>query len=515
MRELDTGNAGEKNQQSMSKRIVVGIVLLCFITVSVVYLSIQIYEKQQYKVLLEFAENYYETGDYVNAIQSYKKIIQKQPKQQSDLVIKFADCYIGIQDYESAAMILQDAYALTESEKLRDKIQETVGLLLDTEYEANVQRGDKYIEAGEYSKAIQEYKEAYRLKPESGEALSLLITAYLDNGDIENANELFEDVKGRYDDGLTLKLQNQIAEASVREQYEQLLIEADDFFYNESYDECFDSYDQAITLLPEEMQAYEQMVDAYISLQRYEDAIKDVQKYKIRYQLDGLDELCDYIQNEKQMQESLSSLMKKLYEALMDGKIKRVRKLIHSSEYETWVAEGNTYYYSATTERRIEQIPSSRGLVIYGSGYIYCGSFENAKRSGKGKYFGLSNDELGYFLYSGQWSDDLPNGEGTLNTVMEYPYGSKNQQFIVTVQGQYRNGLENGRMRRDFYLEENYFGSLEYRSLSGIPQPNNMSIDSYNWPNSYTYVIGNFVTVNGNEEFNYTDTTERWQVPGL
>lgn len=515
MSELKTEKEMNHQRLDASMSIIIGIVLFCFCSLLIGIFSVKRYQKKQFEAAYEQGCSYYAEKNYEEAINSYQKALNYPSKLELEIALKISNAYIELKKYDEAAEILQTYYDKTNSSEVRNKVEQTIDLLIDSEYTTNLERGNIYSQAEEYRKAILEYLAAYKLKPESEEALEYVIDAYLNNSEIDHAQQMLDEAKEQCSQEVIQKLQQEIDLAAVKEQYDALLVEADEFFYNESYEECFQLYDEAVALLPYESGAYEAIVNAYVSLQQYEKAIDTIKNYESKYKYSKLEDILNRIQEDKETQERISELLKILYYALSDGDMEEVLSILNGEEYKNYIQEGVTYYYNAIDKRASTQIPTQKGLIIYGSGYIYRGSILNGKRSGKGNYFTLTSDTLGYMLYTGAWKDDLPNGEGTLNTVMQVPYQNEQKEFVVKVQGTYRNGLENGRMRRDFYLDGSYFGTLEYSCTSGIPQSKNVSLDYYKWYDEYTYVIGEFETIEGTEEFYYINTEDRWKIPGI
>ena len=515
MGELKRAEPVERGRLGLPMKVTIGIVLFSFFALLIGILSVKRHQEKQFQAAYYQASTYYAEENYKEAINFYQKALSYPSDSEVEIVIKLSNAYIELEKYDEAAELLQAYYDKTKSKELRNKVEQTIDLLIDSEYEANIERGNKYSQVQEYSKAVREYLGAYRLKPENEEALELLIAAYLNNSEIEKAGQMLEEAREQCTEQVFDKLQQEIELAAVKEQYNALLVEAEESFYNESYEECFQIYEKAVELLPYESNAYNAIVNAYIALQKYDKAIDTIKKYESQYKYSELEHILERIQEEKEMEDMISGLLKKIYHALSDGDMEELISILHGSEYKNYIKEGTTYYYNAIERRASTQIPVKKGMIIYGSGYIYGGSFSNGKRSGRGRYFGLTTDALGYLLYTGQWKEDLPNGEGVLNTVMPVPYNNQQQQFIVTVQGTYRNGFENGKMRRDFYLGTSYFGSLEYSCASGIPKEKKPNSNYYSWSNDYTYVIGDFVTIKGTSEFDYIYTDGKWKVPGL
>lgn len=515
MRELRTEKVSNHRRLDVSMNITVGIVLFCLCLFCIGILSIKRHQKEKFEAVFKQASDYYAQENYEEAINSYYEALKYPSKRELEIVLNLSNAYIELKKYDEAAELLQTYYDKTKSTEVRNKVERTIDLLIDSEYATNIERGNIYSRSKEYSKAIREYLSAYRLRPDREEALELLIKAYLNHGEINPAQQMLDKAKEQTSKEVIQRLQQEIDLSMVKEQYSTLLTEADEFFYNGSYEECFQLYDEAVALFPYENEAYDAIVNAYVSLQQYDNAIEVIKNYESKYEYSELEKILKRIQEDKDTQERISSLLKTLYYALSDGDMQEVVDILNGDEYKDLIQEGVSYYYNAIDKRVSTQLPAKKGLIIYGSGYIYGGNLINGKRSGKGRYFSLTTDTLGYMLYTGEWKEDLPNGEGTLNTVMQIPYENERKEFVVTVQGTYRNGIENGDMRRDFYLDSSYFGSLEYKCASGIPQEKKVSINYYNWYNEYAYIIGNFITIEGIEEFYYIDVGEKWKIPGM
>lgn len=498
-----------------SKQIMIGIVLLLFCTLILVFIGVRVHKKQRFQNLFDHGVTDFEACDYANALIQFQKALQYDSTQKIEIVSYLADIYIALQDYESAAELLQDYYNKTNARELYIKFEDTLELLLDSQYEKSLERGNRYFNEQEYSKALHEYLDAYELHPDRNEIVELVVSAYIENRQIDEAKAFYASINGKFDADTLNHIKLEINQASLRERYELLITEAEDFFYNGNVKESVSVYDKAISLMPYEVEAYEKLVDMYVSLQEYETAMLAIRSYEVKYGYEKLKEVEEYIKDKKEAEEEISRLMAQLYTLITDGEVDLVVSIMRDADYSKWIQSGQAYYFNYNDQKISAQIPLKRGLVVYSSGTIYCGAFENGKRSGEGRYFGLTEDSLGYFLYVGEWLNDLPNGGGTLNTVMDANYQGKQEEFNVIVQGNYVDGFENGDMRRDFYIEDHYYGSLEYRCENGMPVPVDLNIESYEWAYGFTYNIGKFITIKGTEGFDYICTWDKWQIPGL
>lgn len=110
------------------------------------------------------------------------------------------------------------------------------------------------------------------------------------------------------------------------------------------------------------------------------------------------------------------------------------------------------YYYGPTN---FSGEPNGKGIACYAQNQYYYGEFKDGKRSGEGtwiNYFryntGASAEEclLDTHSYTGQWDNDLPNGQGSEHYDFIFanmtPDTRYNQNFI----GGFRNGLYDGEM---------------------------------------------------------------------
>lgn len=115
------------------------------------------------------------------------------------------------------------------------------------------------------------------------------------------------------------------------------------------------------------------------------------------------------------------------------------------------------YYYYGSVDRLGR--PSGKGLAIYADNTYYCGEWKDGLRHGKGMWLEVAiytEDNKNYNLgviehsYNGQWSKDLPNGEGQEHFSYDYNIlkteSIKNDKCIANVIGEFKDGYYNGEM---------------------------------------------------------------------
>lgn len=513
MRELYLKKGDRPILSRNKKQLVIGVVLLFLCITS--YLCIQKYKKMNMHTYINQAREYARIGLYEKAVSYYEKSLSYHPVDEVSLVLELSDVYYTLKDYDNAVACLKDYYKQTDDIRLKNKFNQTVDLIANTQYAEYMERANLYWESGDYHKALQEYKEAYRVCSNEKEVVIAIISTFIQLNQMEEAKQFYQNIMNDFEIDAREQMKKIIEDAELEVRYEQILEGAEEAFYNGDYESCYRDYRNAILLMPSKETAYKQMVDVYISQHQYERAQNVIREYIQLYSNYGLTEIEQYIDQRKTEEESINSIMQQLYVCLSNGEMDKVLEVVHAPEYTEWIKQGTSYYYDEKGGYQSSKLPVKSGMVIHTNGCIYCGDFSNGKRSGKGRYFGVEENELGYFLYNGDWVDDLPTGEGTLYTMMQVANNHELRDYKVTIQGGYKEGYESGEMQRDFYYDNQYYGTLKYYSIKGVPQA--VDVLNFNHPQAQysTYTIGEFVTVEGTRDFQYTYSFYGWKIPGF
>ncbi len=170
--------------------------------------------------------------------------------------------------------------------------------------------------------------------------------------------------------------------------------------------------------------------------------------------------------------------MKGYWEA---GNMKAVEDLAYLPRYRAASEKlsGTTkYYYFGDTDGNNR--PNGKGLAMYTDNQYYYGEWQNGVRSGSGmwiKYYVYDqNTKAKDSLYmqhsfSGNWSNDLPNGSGSehydfIEENMEQNVGY-NRNFI----GDFKNGLYHGEMYITNYYSDGNIKEWNGTAQNGVWQP--------------------------------------------
>lgn len=125
----------------------------------------------------------------------------------------------------------------------------------------------------------------------------------------------------------------------------------------------------------------------------------------------------------------------------------------------------DSYYYMGDVDAN--GAPNGSGLAIYENNTYYYGSWSHGMRSGDGRWYRFYIDEIGKTTtkkkyqahsYAGEWSNDLPNGEGAEHYDIDTSQLEVRERIIQNVVGNFTNGLYDGEM---YATTVDYIGGVE------------------------------------------------------
>ena len=169
-------------------------------------------------------------------------------------------------------------------------------------------------------------------------------------------------------------------------------------------------------------------------------------------------------------------ILKEAYPYFADNKQDAIWDLAHLKRY-VKLSKGlegtGDYYYQGDVDG--EGKPHGKGLAIYEKNSYYFGDWSHGVRSGKGTWFRFyinqknKNNAMGVYMshiYSGDWADNLPNGEGAEHYDVDISkLTSTKGRMLQNVVGPFKNGLYNG----DMYANTvDYMGTVQ--EWDGIAQ---------------------------------------------
>lgn len=160
------------------------------------------------------------------------------------------------------------------------------------------------------------------------------------------------------------------------------------------------------------------------------------------------------------MKVDIQAQLKELFTYWGDGNMEAVRDLVHLERFEavSYSLKGSKdFYYHG--EKNSAGLPNGKGVAVYADDQYYYGQWVNGVRSGEGTwisfYPGYSDNMVKEHLYSGQWSDDLPNGQGQEHfDYVQQPQSDK-VVYLQNVIGGFAGGYYNGEMYIMTYEKNN------------------------------------------------------------
>lgn len=124
------------------------------------------------------------------------------------------------------------------------------------------------------------------------------------------------------------------------------------------------------------------------------------------------------------------------------------------------------YYYQGDVDS--EGKPDGTGLAIYERNSYYFGEWSHGKKSGRGTWFrfyiGQKNKEnaMGIYAshsYSGEWANDLPNGEGAEHYEVDISKIDTSKKLMIqNVVGNFADGLYDGEL---YANTVDYIGTIQ------------------------------------------------------
>lgn len=158
-----------------------------------------------------------------------------------------------------------------------------------------------------------------------------------------------------------------------------------------------------------------------------------------------------------------------------DNNLEAVWDLAHLKRYiklSEGLAGTNSFYYQGGLDE--EGKPHGRGLAIYESNSYYYGAWVHGLREGDGRWYRFYIDESDEITlnqmytahsYSGNWKNDLPNGEGAEHFDVNADWKDGPDMIITNVIGNFTDGLYDG----DMYANTvNHMGRVnEWNAVAG------------------------------------------------
>lgn len=416
------------------------------------------------------AENYLKAGKYDQAAAAYDQALSAKGDDKELLTIGLADAYVGMENYDKALEVLRSCYEKTSGKRVKEKIEEVISAKTDYEYSQSISRAEIYFKNREYNKAIEAFEQAKKIKSKDPTAYRRIAEAYirLDKYDLA-LEEVMEGLEITEDDSLDVTL-SVVNTYLNQEQYMQLLEAASGYILQENFEDGIAKYKEAIELMPESSEAYEELAWFYLNNKEYEKALILLRNAVKITESDELTDLLAQASKQKNRKDQIKSILDSLGKAMINRNTTAITAIMNTDFFREVIASEEPVYYKIGSKEEIE----GQWMVIYNSQNVYYGDIKDDVREGEGFYFNLTegNPEPGYCYYDGAWKDDLPNGTGK-SMEMKVVTNEEGQSYIckTLTEGSFADAVENGRMTKYFYEQGRITKQLNYTAKEGVPQP--------------------------------------------
>lgn len=430
-----------------------------------------IYETKIYDEQAVMAKEYLSEGNYDKAVEAYQKALTMSKSNQEEITLGLAEAYIGIKNYDMALEVLRTCYQKTAGSKIKEKIEEVTLQKIDFEFQDIITRADKFYSKNEYDKAIATYEKAKLKKSKEAISYQKIAEAYIEKGEYNLAlEELEEGIEITSNDSLNITL-NRVDLILRMKQYEEILIMASEYFYQENYYAAIDQYRAAIDILPKEEKAYVGLVETYLEMKDYETVLQilnETLKIVKSTTLLDLKETSEALFKEEKKRKST---LLDLYEALNSRDIDKTKEIMKTSIFKKYIVRERPVYYNSLG---VEDQNIQYGLIIYDKNTLYAGRIENGFRDGIGIYIQLSQDKgkMYYYYYDGEWNDNIPEGLGrTEEEIRKVDSLGETYTEVITTIGSFYKARENGTMKKFYYKKEKERFHITYTITHGKPIP--------------------------------------------
>ncbi len=414
------------------------------------------------------AENYLNTGSYEQAVEAYQKALSMKDSDQETLSIGLAKAYVGLEDFDKALEVLRTSYQKKSTIRLEKEIEEVTAEKLNYEFLQSISRADVYFSNKEYDKAISVYEEAKLIKSKEDTSYARIAQAYIEQGKYDLAREeVLEGIEITGSKELE-KLMVTIDTYLLKEDYDLMVVQAEEYIYQENYDDGIAKYKEAILLLPSQTAAYKALSQIYMEQRDYDKAVTLLTEAVGLTGDKELRELLGTAIELKADEEERMNVLSELYKAMNDRDIEQILAIMQTNVYLEQISPDAPVYYG-TGEG---DISTGEGLIVYKDNQLYYGGMVNGVKKGIGTYFMLTGKEDGssYYYYEGEWNNDIPSGAGKVTSVSREENDAGDLYISKTVtEGNYYNALEDGIMKKYFYENDNETGRIQYIAQNGIP----------------------------------------------
>jgi tetratricopeptide (TPR) repeat protein len=288
--------------------------------------------EEQYKAIIQAADNFFNQKKYEEAKAEYRKALAIKPgetypaqksadiesimakRKEFDQVVAAADALYGKREFESAKIKYQEAIKILPGERfpkdMIDKINATLNAQSDknTLYAKSVAEADKFFSSGDYANARKEYENALSIKPAEaypsaqikkiGEMLESARIQQEDynqviaQADKHFAGKEYELAKAQYQKALSMRPSESYPADRIKEidklleslkltltLYNAAITDADKCFAEKNYKRAIELYQHALSIRPNEQYPHDKITEINKTIEEEKNREANYQKY--------------------------------------------------------------------------------------------------------------------------------------------------------------------------------------------------------------------------------------------
>ncbi|MDO5550606.1 MAG: tetratricopeptide repeat protein [Lachnospiraceae bacterium] len=332
------------------------------------------------------------------------------------------------------------------------------GAAADYRVNRQLKLGDRYLVEFEYDKAMLAYSKALMIEPKQMAAyrgLSDVFTAQKDMG--RSINVLKKGLAVAED--MTLQERDDETEAQIRDLNRQIVSQLTDLgdqaFRKAKYDQAVKYYKDLIIYDSEEEDSYLKLSGAYEQMGDLKKALEVLQKAEI--ETSTLTRETERLEVRYEVKKEYEGLLERLGTLIRANDGQLAKEVLLTPDFLDLVAK--------LQEPLILQQSGDQYVAVYPDGYVYIGQMTDQKRNGYGDYY--TNNQERYVVYSGEWRDDRPNGNGRIDTVVYTNLSTRSPNFYGN--GYFENGISEGSFSFSLYYQNGDRYDYVFTNTGGIP----------------------------------------------
>ncbi len=307
-----------------------------------------------------------------------------------------------------------------------------------------INKGNAYMQAECYPEAIECYERALEREEGDERIISAIVKAYMSMAPMYGDSD---DAIRCYQNAIAMNPNNKTAYWSIANIYENrgdedTMLEVLHKGFDDTGDE---SMNKKVFAIEEERARIQAEEEARIAEEEAKRA-------------------------EEEARAAMLEPLKELFEA---EDYDALKEKLRQDDYVAFSEEviGDNSYYSGDydTEGRRE----GYGIAVYENGYYYYGQFHEDVRSGHGVMMRATysdSSSIGSFIFDGEWSDDMPNGEGTAKSNYFKDRIASTDFATKEITGNYTDGLEDGTMTLTGVKRNGEKRTFKYKAVAGVAE---------------------------------------------